>query len=54
MAYSLAGSGDNNGVASAIADGRQMTSIQDKASSLVLSQELLDWLADLRMDVLHW
>ena len=52
VAYSLTGSGDNNGVASTIADDRQVASIQDKASPLVLLNKLPDWLASLRMDAL--
>ena len=43
---------ENNGVASTITDGRQMASVQDKASPLVLPEELLDWLASLRGDAL--
>jgi hypothetical protein len=49
--HGLTGSGDDNGVASAITDGRQMTSIQDKASPLVLSDKLLDWLISLLMGI---
>jgi hypothetical protein len=52
VAYSLTGNGDDNGVTSTIADDRSMASIQDETSPLVLSNELLDWLADLGMDVL--
>ena len=51
VTYGLTGSGDNNGIASNIADGRRVTSVQDKASPLVFCEELLDWLADLGMDV---
>ena len=52
VTHGLTGSGDDNGVASTITDGRQMASVQDKASPLVLSEELLDWLASLRGDAL--
>jgi hypothetical protein len=52
VTHGLTGGGDNNGLASAITDGRSMASIQDETSPLVLSNELLDWLADLGMDVL--
>jgi hypothetical protein len=52
VTHGLAGSSDNNGVASPITDGRQMTSIKDETSSFVLSDELPDWLADLVVGVL--
>jgi hypothetical protein len=52
VTHGLTGSSDDNGIASTITDGRQVTSIQDKASPLVLSNELLDWLVSLVMDVL--
>lgn len=52
MAYSLTGYGDNDGVATTIADDREVASIEDESLSFVLSKKLLDWLAGLRMDAL--
>jgi hypothetical protein len=44
VAYGLTSGCQNDGVASTISDGRQMTSIQNETSSFVFTDEWLNWL----------
>ena len=52
MTDRFTGSCDNNRVASTIPDDRQMASVQDEPSSLVLADKLTDWLANFQRSAL--
>ena len=52
MADRFTGGCDNNRVASTIPDDRQMASVQDEPSSLVLADKLTDWLASFQRRIL--
>ena len=52
VADRFTGSCDNNRVASTIPDDRQMASVQDEPSSLVLADKLTDWLVNFQRSAL--